>query len=86
MFKNLKEMVIKIGIIILPLELVCKYGLSTGTINMNLIEWLDEQQSNTSLKFAKIEEEKYQSKLFYKNESFYCSVLNEQTSKCFFSI
>lgn len=50
-FKNLKEMLMKIGIILLPKDVVDIYKLKSQIVDMRYVEWLEEKQSDMNLKF-----------------------------------
>lgn len=50
-FKNLKEMLMKIGVILLSKDVVDMYNLQSQTVDMKYVEWLEETQSDMDLKF-----------------------------------
>lgn len=50
-FKNLKEMLMKIGVILLPKDVVDMYNLQSQTVDMKYVEWLEDKQSDINLKF-----------------------------------
>lgn len=50
-FKNLKEMLMKISMIVLPEDVVNKYNLQSPKIDMRYIEWLEDKQNDMTLKF-----------------------------------
>ncbi|XP_071653702.1 uncharacterized protein [Temnothorax longispinosus] len=50
-FKNLKEMLMKVGVILLPEDVVNKYNLQSQAVDMRYVKWLEDKQSDMDLKF-----------------------------------
>jgi len=51
-FKSAKEMLVRVKTFKLPDEVVTLYKLPTNVVNMELVDWLEETQGNSLLKYA----------------------------------